>query len=410
MDIEKEISGYMSTINTIKDVFEMYYGEENIDSNIDDVYKNIIIPFANGICDPEKPMEYVKSYIEQCVFEIKIHWPSITVSNEIGNSIEIKDLFGVVQIYGNGRFHSLDFVRSTFTKNQISSGYIHSHISGFSPTWNIKSLVGELRRRHSFCFGSGPIQHTLFSLRDVSNYSFDPETYILFCRELDICVRVESLAGGPYIKISNVKRKTDQYEVEIADCRKKDVEEGRDFIKYYLGHSNLKYVFVENRYSIASSFKDFALDATRKYFEYINENASCLTKNDMMSLLCEAIIKDNRIYTVDNVANKIVEKLNEEVSENNHEIIKFKGDSYMLKIVDDPNANENNTKMYVLKYGITRYLWNLVDLMINSTIDKNEDTTETCPTEIYPTGNTVHETGNTDDEDERKRYAFLVET
>jgi hypothetical protein len=405
MDIEKEISGYMSTINAIKDVFEMYYGEENIDSDIDDVYKNSIIPFANGICYTGEPMEYVKSYIEQCVCTIKIHWPSITVSNEIGNSIEIKDLFGIVLIYGNGRLHSLNFVRSTFTKDQISSGYIHSHISSFYTKGEIRSLVNELKRKHSFCFGSGPIQRTLSSLSNANNFSFDPETYILFCRELDICVRVESLAGGPYIKISNVKKKTDQYEAEMADCRKKDVEKGYDFIKYYLGHSNLKYVFVGNRYSIACSFKDFALDATRKYFEYINEKASRVTKNDMMSLLCEAIVKDNYIYTINETANKIVEKLNEEASKNNYEIIKFKGNSYTLKIVDDSATDENNTKMYVLKYGITRYLWNLIDLMINSTIDKDENTTETCPT-----GDTVHETGNTDNEDERKHYAFLVET
>ena len=61
-----------------------------------------------------------------------IHWDTIEIKNEYDEKIKIYDLYGRVslkELNNNVLYLKLDFIKTTYTKSQWDSRYIHSHIS-----------------------------------------------------------------------------------------------------------------------------------------------------------------------------------------------------------------------------------------------------------------------------------------
>lgn len=125
---------------------------------------------------------------------ILIHWDKITIINENDSSHDILDLYARVRVSMSGCYMAVDLIRSTFTKDEAVAGYVHSHVI-------------RADRRVEFeppCFGKGPIRNTIMSITQ----GYDEDLWRLFFVELDRFVRVESLSGVPYIRMSSIGAKS----------------------------------------------------------------------------------------------------------------------------------------------------------------------------------------------------------
>ena len=82
-------------------------------------------------------LSYIKTYIEERVLyralndttEITIWFPMEKVTNEIGNSTIIHNAFVRITLDEKGNIsNGPSMMRTSFTKNELKAGYIHSHV------------------------------------------------------------------------------------------------------------------------------------------------------------------------------------------------------------------------------------------------------------------------------------------
>lgn len=125
---------------------------------------------------------------------IIIHWDKITITSENDNTHEILDLYARIRLTVSGRYMDVKLIRSTFTKDEATAGYVHSHVVRANGRVEFEPP----------CFGKGPIRNTITSLAQ----DYDEDLWRLFFVELDRFVRVESLSGGPYIRMSSIGAKS----------------------------------------------------------------------------------------------------------------------------------------------------------------------------------------------------------
>ena len=133
-------------------------------------------------------------FLSQFQYQIVVHFPEVTVTNENHKSIIIYDLYAKVCINGLGNLCSGPlFNRATYPYIQMVRGYMHSHINGIVTNEHFTSS----------CLGSGPIYRTINSLR----MECEEGLWKLYCLELEKYVHVESLHGVPYHRLENVTGK-----------------------------------------------------------------------------------------------------------------------------------------------------------------------------------------------------------
>lgn len=137
------------------------------------------------------------------LYRILVHFHNITVSNTRGESTLIEDIYASIPVKVNGRNgRRMTWLRTTTSALHRANGYRHSHLRSLHSDWTLW-----LRP----CLGTGPINMTIDSL----SQGFDEELWMLFWLELDMCIRVESIEGGPYIYMRNIvsnSRVTDIYD------------------------------------------------------------------------------------------------------------------------------------------------------------------------------------------------------
>jgi len=199
-------------------------------------------------------------------------------------------------------------VRSSYTKKQLASNYMHSHVSGITlfPT---KS-----------CTGSGPINDVMRNLNyDYSNNPTDEE-WMLFCKSLDDYVHVESLAGGPYHKLENLHYSTTKvnyslssYSSCLAITKYNNVYDPfiwSDFINYLIEHNVLKFSLYYNSIRLGMSVKDTVINISNACIDYINSLDLSVVSNDkdeveeylndlIKHIFVEATYDNNAFYTLD---------------------------------------------------------------------------------------------------------------
>ena len=142
----------------INEVFIDYYGEERVD------------------CQEDK---------------ILVYWPSVVIENENGEQHRIVDLYAKISLDGIFMQGIFELIRTTLTMNEWLHHYMHSHTHriGDVPVWEVP------------CRGSGPINASICRLQSTGSTI---EDWMIFARELDQYVAIESLAGGPYQRMSSL--------------------------------------------------------------------------------------------------------------------------------------------------------------------------------------------------------------
>ena len=213
-------------------------------------------------------------FLIQFQYQIVVHFPEVTVTNENHKSIIIYDLYAKVCINALGNLcRGPLFNRATYPYIQMVRGYMHSHINGIVTNEHFTSS----------CLGSGPINRTINSLR----MECEEGLWKLYCLELEKYVHVESLHGGPYHRLENVtgknaKKINSEFCINTSFTMTDDEELRAFLIKFtsILAQSpELKWIKTHLLgYSLGMSLSDFILVASKIFINYYNTE---LLKNNI---------------------------------------------------------------------------------------------------------------------------------
>ena len=295
---------------SIVDTFNNYFGAENVD-----IYgngfkqKSLLLRLLEDYEDSSPEQESLEEYLEYrltrlSMFEnlaIYVHWPSVTVTNERNQSVVVRDLYAKVPLFTNGKLiQGFQLTRATYSYEQYSSGYMHSHVNGIHPDPSEFMFP---------CLGTGPLIRTQNSLSsDVNSDLWD-----LFCAELDRYVHVESIAGVPYRHLDRIGTGV-MNEVHYAGYRmtsfryinaNDNVKELFDtFFKYILVRKKMRFGFNEGMFISAYTNTQWILKLSNEFLKFFAIMTS-LGKTDVTQteLLREGILKDvkasnDKLYTL----------------------------------------------------------------------------------------------------------------
>lgn len=355
----------------IYDVFKNYFGEENVDLqdvNSEDYFKINLTKFGtpldNGAYEvDDKDKAYVLSYYRNS--RIIVHWPELTVTNEFDKSIKIWDLYAAVDLnYKSTLACSFNLNRTTYNKAQFATHYRHSHLPRFynSPvSWDDP------------CLGYGPIEGTQKTLKD---FPFSEEmliTWMLFCNELDNYVRVESLKGGPYVRLEEVlSSKPTQKEETSLEYPEYPLPQtfSREFIKYYLNRNTFRFSFVESQYTLGMSYYEYMLDISNAFIDYYNEDPQKVQEQLNLSkraiatvFLRDASLQQGIVYCSSQQMALDSTTTNPDFS--------FKGQPVALKIIDD---EEEQRMPLILRRDIALSLLQIILKTLNYYYGNTETT------------------------------------
>lgn len=365
---EKAYNEGIEKINSIYEVFKDYYDESRVDlQNIVDIdtFKSHYRVTENDIIADDS------NYIPFII----VHFPEVTVTNEFDDSVLIKDLWAKVKVTFKGTIVSgFSLNRSTYTKAQWDSDYMHSHISGI-PKHNIENFL-------SPCLGTGPIKDTISSLSIVNDLAL----WSLFCRELDVYTKTESISGVPYRRMSNIGTHnvngiilindwfyniTFSYNIVSNDFWK-------DFITYLLNKDILKFNYINNTYGIAMSGYEYYITISNVFIEWYNDKFNkkeySMSMGDLIDkkIIIPVHIINRKMY---NIANSLSVIRNVE----NKKVLSFKGRDILLHI--DMGENSNTLNIYHIlnldiATGILRTLLTIVNHKYGRETNNNSSTSE----------------------------------
>lgn len=262
MKIEEYIEEKKTNLNEIVEWGEEIFGEGNIDVQIDD---NLIPNY--------KDTDYLPSEYDCFIYTfatIYIYFSEKTVVNENNDRHKIYDGYIRFIIKPNMTLYSNPvFTRSSLTIRELKARYIFSHC----PAMSLASLINLSNSGDttflSCCFGTGPIRTSMSRL-----YQESTETnWKLFFNDLNNYFEVESLEGGPYIKMSRITNPESQFVNFTVD----------DFVPFSLS---------KNAKTLYYKFIDYLYDNKWfESFEFINDNGFINYSNVFMSSLYEDISK-----------------------------------------------------------------------------------------------------------------------
>ena len=128
------------------------------------------------------------------IFYVK--YPIINISNEKGMTHVIRDFYLKLVFSHDGRLQKdlLGGTRGILTQAEKQSVYAHSHIS----TTAANGQWG------GFCFGSGPVG---VDATELYRSGFSEIKFEMFMYAFNIYLEWESLEGGPYARIGDIKKR-----------------------------------------------------------------------------------------------------------------------------------------------------------------------------------------------------------
>ena len=300
---------------------------------------------------------------------ILVYFPTVRITNEYGRFVDITKLFAKVPITPNGQIDGkFSLNRAEYPILHLKSIYMHSHISGI-PT-------GDFTRFQSPCLGTGPIQNTISSL----NRDFDEDLWSLFCFELELYTRTESISGGPYrrmeyIGTSSMLEGSNSFLVinQVPYLGGLSMDTLKVFIRHLIHTRSLKFNFVNGNYSIGMSFTDFIILISNKFIKWYNAgfNAGDLTMDFEQlksgGIVRECIIQGNKIFYQNNL-----DEIRTYSQYQGKRVCTFKGIEVLVNILD-LNVPEDDNKSIILNTDICLYILNKILKVINFKYGNNTE-------------------------------------
>lgn len=322
-------------------IFEHHFGEEYVD-----------------IWD----LPNTESYSNLAVVSIVVHFPTLIVKNEYNRFTTIQDLYVKTAVTAQGKMvGQFTCQRATFPYEQFMSGYVHSHLPRRSfGNWTTS------------CLGSGPIRRTIGLL----SQDRSEETWMLYCRELHEYVQVESLSGGPYIRLESIGG---YYKVNYTlsglvneavhcntDCKiefdyyigNAEVKSRiKNFICYLFSKKPFKFGFWKSNYHLAYSSLEFGFLLTKYFIDFLKENnysAQPFLDNDVIE---SYILKPDGLYQNNSGSEQI------QVYQNRY-LFDFKGIPVHMHIEDRQEETELNI-VYIMNMNIANAIVIFIHTIIN---------------------------------------------
>lgn len=208
----------------IQETYLDFYPDENLD---------IYIPCAalqrafdsEALNLPVNKEDLVKIKESSSAMRITVYYPEITVTNEHGLSHTITDVY----VEADFPVFNIYLGRTSYTQDEINSGYIHSHV----PPNNFDQL-------QNFCTGNSQtaVNQLEWKIKQASKENLSAEAFSLLIQsyiiEIERMIKTESLEGGPYIKMSNIEKHTNSQPLFITPTKGSYlIPKLVDFIDYY---------------------------------------------------------------------------------------------------------------------------------------------------------------------------------
>lgn len=312
---------------------------------------------------------------------ILVYFPTVRVTNEHGRFVDITKLFAKVKLTPDGQMDGkFGLNRAEYPILHLKGSYMHSHIPSI-PTDNFTKFLNP-------CLGSGPIQNTISSL----NRDFDEDLWNLFCFELELYTRTESVEGGPYRRMEYIGTSSmlsgnnsflviNQVPSHLTIISRDlilylgglSMDTLKMFIRHLIHTKSLKFNFVNGNYSIGMSFTDFIILISNEFIKWYNAgfNAGDLTM-DFEQLkssggVRECIIQGNKIF-YQNILNDIRTYSQYQ----GKRVCTFKGIEVLVNILD-LNMPEDDNKSIILNTNICLYVLNKILKVINFKYGNNTE-------------------------------------
>ena len=304
---------------------------------------------------------------------ILVHFPHVRITNEHDRFVDINHLWAKVKVMYNGTLNGkFTLNRSEYTMLHISSGYLHSHVSGI-PIRDFTNFMDP-------CTGSGPINGTISAL----NRNYDEDMWNMFCLELSKYVTVESIAGRPYnylekLGTSNMEIGMDRfitylspnYYVEVLSSDKL-----KEFVRDFINSRKLKFNYVNGSYSIGMSLIEFIVLISNEFIKWYNDQfnkeelTAKFTDLKREGVLRECIIDNGKIYydkgrnNVNNYTQYIGKK-----------VCMFKGREVTVDITDIAKVRNEN-KSIILDIRTALYILATILKVLNYRYGRSKATHE----------------------------------
>lgn len=304
---------------------------------------------------------------------ILVHFPHVRVTNEHDRFVDINHLWAKVKIMYDGTLNGgFTLNRSEYTMLHISSGYMHSHISGI-PT-------GDFTKFQSPCTGSGPINSTISTL----NRDYDEDMWNMFCLELSKYVTVESIAGRPYnylekLGTNDMEVGVDRFITYLSPNYYGSVitpDKFKEFVRYFISSKKLKFNYVNGSYSIGMSLIEFIVLISNEFIKWYNDqfNKEEFTANfaelKRRGILKECIIDNGKIYY-----DKGVDNVNNYAQYIGKKVCMFKGREVTIDITDIAEVRNEN-KSIILNTHTALYILAIILKVLNYRYGRSKATHE----------------------------------
>ena len=350
--------------NRILEIFNDFYGEENVDMQG--------FPSFDSFCDRVKEGNHSRDSLrDEYIGFILVHFPEVKITNEHDRFVICKHFYVKIGIKANGKsvgYFGID--RSEYQKSHLLSDYMHSHVNGI-PKNDFTNFL-------SPCLGSGPIRSTISTL----SISYDESIWELFCLELDRYMRTESLNGGPYRRLENIG-KANKTSLVVSTFSMTDTlntgalvySDISEFIRYFINRKLLTFNFINNSYSIAMSYKDFIILVSNEFITWYNNKYANAELSYTYSTLLDTgtlkkcIIKNNEIQYFEHISNT------SNSSYEGRRVCTFKGNIVRIHVVDD-YAEEPDNMSVLLNSSIINHLAKAVLSIVNYKYGRKDNNEE----------------------------------
>ena len=304
---------------------------------------------------------------------ILVHFPHVRVTNEHDRFVDINHLWAKVKVMYNGTLNGkFTLNRSEYTMLHISSGYLHSHVSGI-PIRDFTNFMDP-------CTGSGPINGTISAL----NRDYDEDMWNMFCLELSKYVTVESIAGRPYnylekLGTSNMEIGMDRFITYLSPYYYGEVlspDKLKEFVRDFINSRKLKFNYVNGSYSIGMSLIEFIVLISNEFIKWYNDQfnkeelTAKFTDLKREGVLRECIIDNGKIYydkgrnNVNNYTQYIGKK-----------VCMFKGREVTVDITDIAEVRNEN-KSIILDIRTALYILATILKVLNYRYGRSKATHE----------------------------------
>lgn len=294
---------------------------------------------------------------------ILIRFPRVRVTNENDRYIDIEELYVRVPLTWSGTMSDgFEMVRTSYDIAQWLSGYSHSHLPS----------IGSFPSFRAPCLGSGPIRDTIGRLSN----SCDFDIWGLFCFELAEYVTVESLAGGPYIRLENVGSNRDCHSSSPCMYRKEYVPDididVKGFINYFVGLKNMKFAYSNGAYTLGESSVNFWIRVSNEFIKWYNYQYSIgavtytLDGLISMGMLVQMYVVDGKAYARETNNNMVARLGNSE----GQVVLTFKGVDRNLTITGN-RGNANNSSL-LIGISLCDYIISTILKLVNCNYGREE--------------------------------------